>query len=30
MTVEPGTVHRFENVGDDDASFLTRVSPALE
>jgi quercetin dioxygenase-like cupin family protein len=30
MTVEPGTVHRFKNVGDDDASFLTRVSPALE
>jgi hypothetical protein len=30
VTVEPGTVHRFKNVGEDDASFLTRVSPALE
>ena len=30
VTVEPGTIHRFKNVGDDDARFTTRVSPALE
>jgi quercetin dioxygenase-like cupin family protein len=30
VRVEPGTVHRFENVGEDEARFLARVSPALE
>jgi quercetin dioxygenase-like cupin family protein len=29
LTVEPGDVHRFKNVGADDAKFVTRVSPAL-
>jgi quercetin dioxygenase-like cupin family protein len=29
VTVEPGDVHRFENVGDADAKFVTRVTPAL-
>ncbi len=30
ITVEPGTVHRFKNVGTDEARFTTKVSPALE
>ena len=30
VTVEPGTIHRFENVGPDEARFTTKVSPALE
>jgi quercetin dioxygenase-like cupin family protein len=30
VTVEPGTVHRFKNVGGDEARFLAKVSPALE
>jgi quercetin dioxygenase-like cupin family protein len=30
VTVEPGTVHRFTNIADDEARFVTRVSPALE
>jgi quercetin dioxygenase-like cupin family protein len=29
VTVEPGDIHRFANVGDSDAKFVTRVSPAL-
>ena len=30
VTVEPGTIHRFKNVGDAEARFTTKVSPALE
>jgi quercetin dioxygenase-like cupin family protein len=30
ITVEPGTVHRFKNVGSGEARFTTKVSPALE
>ena len=30
VTVEPGTVHRFKNVGGDEARFVAKVSPALE
>ena len=30
ITVEPGTIHRFKNVGSDEARFTTKVSPALE
>jgi|SRR5262245_41416989 len=30
VTVEPGTVHRFKNIGTDEARFTTKVSPALE
>jgi quercetin dioxygenase-like cupin family protein len=30
VTVAPGEVHRFKNVGDGNAKFVTRVSPALE
>ena len=30
VTVEPGTIHRFENIGPDEARFTTKVSPALE
>jgi len=30
VTVEPGTIHRFRNVGADEARFVTKVSPALE
>jgi quercetin dioxygenase-like cupin family protein len=30
VTVEPGTIHRFENVGPAAARFTTKVSPALE
>jgi len=30
ITVEPGTNHRFKNVGSDEARFTTKVSPALE
>jgi len=30
VTVDPGTVHRFKNFGEDEARFIARVSPALE
>jgi quercetin dioxygenase-like cupin family protein len=30
ITVEPGIIHRFRNVGSDEAIFTTKVSPALE
>ena len=30
VTVEPGKIHRFKNVGDGEARFTTKVSPALE
>ena len=30
VTVEPGTIHRFKNVGADEARFTAKVSPALE
>ena len=30
ITVEPGTIHRFKNVGSDEARFTAKVSPALE
>jgi quercetin dioxygenase-like cupin family protein len=30
VTVDPGTVHRFKNIGEDEARFIARVSPALE
>jgi quercetin dioxygenase-like cupin family protein len=30
VTVEPGTVHSFENVGDEPARFLCQVRPALQ
>ena len=30
VTIEPGTIHRFKNVGAYEARFTTKVSPALE
>jgi quercetin dioxygenase-like cupin family protein len=30
VVVEPGTVHRFKNVGAHEARFVAKVSPALE
>ena len=30
VVVEPGTVHRFKNVGTDEARFVAKVAPALE
>jgi quercetin dioxygenase-like cupin family protein len=30
VVVEPGTAHKFWNAGDEDAVFVTEVSPALE
>ena len=30
VTVEPGTIHRFKNVGVSEARFTAKVSPALE
>ena len=29
MTVEPGTLHSFRNVGTEEARFLTEITPAL-
>jgi quercetin dioxygenase-like cupin family protein len=30
VVVEPGTIHKFENAGEDTASMRVQVSPALE
>jgi quercetin dioxygenase-like cupin family protein len=30
VTVEPGTPHKFHNVGEDEARFVTEVRPALQ